>query len=112
MPPKQQTSLGRKTWAESNTVREPRRTAQPRGFSSWVSQVVPAVKNLPTNAGDVRDVVSIFRSGRSPGGGHGNPLRHSCLENPTDRGACQASVHHSVTQSRTPVKRLSMHTRD
>ena len=43
--------------------------------------------------------------GRSPGGGHGNPLQYSCLENPTDRGAWQATVH-GVTQSQT---RLSTH---
>ena len=42
---------------------------------------------LPTNAGDVRDVGSIPRSGRSPEGGHGNPLQYSCLENSMDRGA-------------------------
>ena len=49
------------------------------------------VKNLPANPGDVRDVDSIPELGRSPGGGHGNPLQYSCLENPTDRGAWQAS---------------------
>ena len=41
-----------------------------------------AVKNPPANAGDVRDESSIPGSGRSPGGGHGNPLQYSCLENP------------------------------
>ena len=40
------------------------------------------VKNLPANAGDIRDAGSIPGSGRSPGGGHGNPLQYSCLENP------------------------------
>ena len=45
------------------------------------------VKNLPANARDVRDTLSIPRSGISPGGGHGNPLQYSCLENPMDRGA-------------------------
>ena len=45
------------------------------------------VKNPPANAGDTRDAGSIFESGRSPGGGHGNPLQYSCLENPMDRGA-------------------------
>ena len=45
------------------------------------------VENLPTNAGDLRDVDSIPESGRSLGGGHGNPLQYSCLENPMDRGA-------------------------
>jgi len=45
------------------------------------------VKNPPTNAGDTRDVGSISRLGRSPGGGHGNPLQYSCLGNPMDREA-------------------------
>ena len=45
------------------------------------------VKNTPANAGDIRDEGSIPRSGRSPGGGHGNPLQYSYLENPMDRGA-------------------------
>ena len=40
------------------------------------------VKNLPASAGDIRDSGSIPRLGRSPGGGHGNPLQYSCLENP------------------------------
>ena len=47
----------------------------------------PVVKNLPANAGATGDVGSIPRLGRSPGGGHGNLLQHSCLENPMDRGA-------------------------
>ena len=54
------------------------------------SQVV--LKNPPANTGDVRDPGSIPGWGRSPGGGHGNPLQCSCLENPMDRGACQATV--------------------
>ena len=44
------------------------------------------------SAGDVRNTDSIPRSGRSPGGVHGNPLQYSCLENLTDRGAWQATV--------------------
>ena len=40
------------------------------------------VKNLPANAGGLRDTGSIHRLGRTPGGGHGNPLWYSCLENP------------------------------
>ena len=44
------------------------------------------VKNLPVNAGDIRDSGSIPGLGRSPGGGNGNPLQCSCLENPMDRG--------------------------
>ena len=50
------------------------------------------VKNLPANVGDIRDVGSIPRSERSPGGEHGNPLQYSCLENPMDRGAWLATV--------------------
>ena len=45
------------------------------------------VKNPPANAGDVGHVGSIPGWGRFPGGGHGNPLQYSCLENPTDREA-------------------------
>ena len=51
------------------------------------------VKNPPANAGDIRDLGSIIGSGRSPGGGHGNPLQYSCLENPMDREAWQATIH-------------------
>ena len=51
------------------------------------------VKNPPANAGDIRDRGSIPGSGRSPGGGHGNPFQYSCLENPMDRGAWQAIAH-------------------
>ena len=51
------------------------------------------VKNLPANAGDIRDVGSISGLGGSPGEGHGNPLQYSCLENPMDRGAWQARAH-------------------
>ena len=51
------------------------------------------IKNPPANAGDVRDPGSIPGSGISPGEGNGNPLQYSCLENPTDRGAWQATVH-------------------
>ena len=54
--------------------------------------VALAVKNLPANAGDIRDVGSIPEWGRSLGGGHGNPLQYSCLENPRDRGAWWATV--------------------
>ena len=51
------------------------------------------VKNPIASEGDVTDVGSIPESGRSPGGGHGNPLQYSCLENPMDREAWQATVH-------------------
>ena len=51
------------------------------------------VKNLPAIAGGIRDMGSIPGSGRSPGGGHGNLLQHSWLENPMDRGSWRAAVH-------------------
>ena len=51
------------------------------------------VKNPPASAGGAGDLGSTPGLGRSPGGGNGNPLLHSCLENPTDRGAWQATVH-------------------
>ena len=51
----------------------------------WVSQVAPVVKNLPANAGDIRDAGLIPGSGRSPEGGHDSPLQYLCLENPMDR---------------------------
>ena len=72
------------------------------------SQVVLVVKNLPASRGDVTDVGSILRSGRFPGGGHGDPLQHSCLGNPMDRGALQSTVH-SVAQNQTHLKQLSRH---
>ena len=64
--------------------------------------MVLAVKNPPVNAGDIRDVGLIPGSGRSPGGGHGNPLQYSCLENPMDGGAWWAAVH-GVSKSRTQL---------
>ena len=51
------------------------------------------IKKLFTNAGTVRNTDSIPGSGRFPGGEHENPLQYSCLENPMDRGAWQATVH-------------------
>jgi len=50
--------------------------------SAWSSQAALVVKNLPANAGGMRDVGSIPGSGRSPGEGNGSPLQYSCLENP------------------------------
>ena len=52
--------------------------------SMWASQVAPVVKNTPAHAEDIRDAGSIPGSGRSPGGGYGNPLQYPCLENPTE----------------------------
>ena len=66
------------------------------------------VKNPPANAGNIRDAGLIPGSGRFPGEGHGNPIQHSCLENPTDRGAWQATVQ-GLQKSQTQLKRLSTH---
>ena len=60
----------------------------------WASQMVLGVKNPPDNAGDVRDTVCLIpESGRSPWERNGYPLQYSCLENPTDRGTYQATIH-------------------
>ena len=67
------------------------------------------VKNPPANAGDIRDTGSVPGSGRSPGGGHGNPLQYPCLENPMDRGAWRAAVH-GVTES--DLTETTEHTHD
>ena len=72
------------------------------------SQVALVVKNSLASAGDLTDMGSIPVLGRSPGGGHGNPLQYSCLENPMDRGAWQATVH-GEAKSWTQLKRLSTH---
>ena len=61
---------------------------------------VELVKNLPANAGAIRDSGSIPGLGRAPGGRHGNPLQYSCLENPKDREAWWATDQ-SVTKSQT-----------
>ena len=78
------------------------------------SQVVLVVKNPPASAGDIKDAGSISGSGRSPGGGHGNPLQYSCLENPVDspmgRGTWLATVH-IVTKGWMWLKWLSTQTR-
>ena len=66
------------------------------GVPKWLS----GKKNLPAKAGDAGDVSWIPGSGRSVGGGNGNLLQHSCLENSMDSGAWQATVH-GVTKSWT-----------
>ena len=66
------------------------------------------LKNLPATAGDIRDTGSVPGWGRSPVGGHGNPVQYSFLENPTNRGAWQATVHR-VAKSQTGLKQLSMY---
>ena len=64
------------------------------------------VKNLPANEGDMDSVSGL---GRFPGEGNSNPLQHSCLENPMDRGAWQATIH-GVTKSWTRGVTEHMHT--
>ena len=71
-----------------------------RYYVARASQVVLVVEYPSVNAGDIRDSGLVPRMGRSLGGGHGNPLQYSCLENPMDRGAWWATVH-GITKSRT-----------
>jgi len=66
------------------------------------------VKNLPANAGDTGDTSSIPGSGRSPGGGNGNPLQHSCLGIPMNRRARWATVH-EITKSQTRLRMHAVH---
>ena len=66
---------------------------------------LPASEESACNAGNSS---SNPGSGRSPGGGHGNPLEYSCLENPLDRGAWQATVHR-VTSDMTEVTEHTAH---
>ena len=73
----------------------------------WASRVALVVKNPPASAGDAD---SIPGSGWSPGGGHGNLLQYSCLENPIDRRDWQSTAHR-VAKSQTWLKWLSMHAR-
>ena len=75
-------------------------------YTHWASQVEPLVKNSLANAGDPRDAGSIPESGRSPAGGHGNPVQYSYLENPMDRGAWRATVHR-IEKSNTRQKKIS-----
>ena len=77
-----------------------------RYMAPSASHVALVVKNLPANAGDVRDSGSISGSGRSPVGRHCSPLQYSCLENPVDRGIWQARVQNSQTR----LKQLCTHT--
>ena len=67
------------------------------------------VKNLPANAGDIRDVGLIPGSGRSPGEERGKALQDSCLENPMDGGAC--GLQSTGLQSRTRLKLFNTHTK-
>ena len=94
-------------------------TGEPGGLPSmgshrvghdWSGLVAAAgvVRNPLANAGDERDMGLIPGLGRSPGGGHGNPLQYSRLENPMDRGAWQVTVH-GIAKSQTQLQLLSTH---
>ena len=65
------------------------------------------VENLPANAGDIRDPGSVPGLGRSPEGGHGNPLHYCYLENPMDRGTWWATVHRVAKSWTQQLKRLT-----
>ena len=67
--------------------------------TTWAFQIAQWVKNLSAKAGNT-DVGSVLGSGRSPGGGHGNPLQYSCLGNLMDRGTWRATFH-SVSKNQT-----------
>ena len=89
-------------------LKEIRRSYRNVNYRTGASQVVLVVKNLPTNAGDLRAAGSIPMSGRSPGGGDGDPLQYSCLKKTMDRRAWWAAVHR-VAQSQTRLKHPHMH---
>ena len=65
---------------------------------AYFQQVALVVKNLPASAGEARDTGSISRLVKSPEGAHGSPHQYYCPENPTDRGAWQATVRSIVLQ--------------
>ena len=75
-------------WGALERDLENRPASSQLGFPGGASSKEPSA-----NAGDIRDGSSIPGLGRFPGGGHGNPLQYSCLENPMNRGAWQATVH-------------------
>ena len=68
----------------------------------------PGGSDSKESACSTGDLDSIPGSGRSPGGGHGNPLQYSCLENPMDRGAWRAAIH-GAAKELSVTEQLSMH---
>ena len=76
----------------------------------WASQVALVVKNLPVNAGDLRDVGLPPGLGRSPGEGDGNPLQYLALRIPIDRGAWWATIHEVTKLDMTEKLTLSIET--
>ena len=73
----------------------------------WASSVAQWVKNPPARVGDTGDSGFLPGSGRSPGGGHGNPLQYSCLENPMDTGAWRAVVYGVLVKTHHLMQSLS-----
>ena len=84
---------------------------EPCAPAAGSSQVALVVENPPANAGGIGDLGLIPGPGRSPGGGHGNPLQYSCLENPRAREAWRATVRR-VTKSRTRLSDFHFHSID
>ena len=111
------TGIWRVAWSGEKEKKE-KRTGEKENiyiflFWLWLNVILgfpsgAVVKNLPTNAEDARDVGSIPGPGRSLRGGNSYPLHYSCLENPTDRGDCQATVNR-VTKSQTWLNLAHMH---
>ena len=94
-------SLGQNTGVGSLSLQEifPTQGSDPGvPHCRWILYQLSHKGSPSANAGDVRDMGSIHESGRYPGGGHGEPLQYSCLENPMDRGAWWATIH-SVKQN-------------
>ena len=105
-------SIQRKSW--DNTIIISGRGRSPNvsncngiDITLGASQMVLVVKNLTDNAGDTRGVVLIPKSGKSPGGRHGNPLQYSWLENPM--GQEPGGLQSTGSQSWTRLKWLSTH---
>ena len=94
-------------WAAVYGVAQSRTRLKRLGSCSRASQVMLAVKNPPASAGGGRDTGLTPGSGRSPGGGHSNPLLYSCLESPMNTGAWRAAVH-GVAKNQTGLKRPSL----
>ena len=77
----------------------------------WPLSRRTVAKNQPASAGDIRDVGSVPRLGRSPEGGHDNSLQYSCVKNSVDRGAWWVLVH-GVTKNWTQMRQLSTAQKD
>ena len=97
-------SIQRETWRRLDSCEWPLEPKNPDlgsakpllGLPRWLRG-----KESAWNAGDTRDVGLISGSGRSPGGGNGNPFQYSCLENPMDRGAWQRVGHNWINLAHT-----------